>query len=399
MVPTLADRPARAGQPHRHTFTKPEVGDVVVFHPPEGAEPDNPCGSGQPPAGKPCAKPTAERADVNFIKRIVAGPGDRLKIDDGRVVLNGKLQEEPFAEPCGGGRRMRLPDRDHDSGRSLLHDGRQPWLLRRQPLLGTRPREVDHRRSLRHLLASEAHRPPLEKRTSGQSRPVPLRPRPRLPLRRRRRRGRPRLPRRPAGRRGRAVRLRGLSLSDRRALTALNDSKQHKMEMREELYPRVLRAACKVAVTSRCVRGIDERGLHKTNLAALSRHAAARRRRRLHLPVATASRSRRRASSSAPSSAATRRRRDRRRLGDRQGHARPLHAADRGALPGLGVRGPRRLLDARAPRRDRAARRLAAAPAVVPVDGLLAARAVDSAHFLRTIRHSACVLDPFWRRA
>jgi ribonuclease HII len=32
----------------------------------------------------------------------------------------------------------------------------------------------------------------------------------------------------------------------------------------------VLRAATAVAVTSRCVRGIDERGLHKTNLAALS---------------------------------------------------------------------------------------------------------------------------------
>jgi ribonuclease HII len=32
----------------------------------------------------------------------------------------------------------------------------------------------------------------------------------------------------------------------------------------------VLRAAVRVAVTSRCVRGIDERGLHKTNLAALS---------------------------------------------------------------------------------------------------------------------------------
>ena len=61
-----------------------------------------------------------------------------------------------------------------------------------------------------------------------------------------------------------------LSLSDRRSLSALNDSKQHSMEMREELYPRVLRAAAKVSVTSRCVRGIDERGLHKTNLAALS---------------------------------------------------------------------------------------------------------------------------------
>jgi len=61
-----------------------------------------------------------------------------------------------------------------------------------------------------------------------------------------------------------------LSLSDRRSLSLLNDSKQHTLEMREMLYPRVLRAAVKVSVTSRCVRGIDERGLHKTNLAALS---------------------------------------------------------------------------------------------------------------------------------
>ena len=61
-----------------------------------------------------------------------------------------------------------------------------------------------------------------------------------------------------------------LTLSDLRALSALNDSKQHNAEMREELYPRVLRVATRVAVTSRCVRGIDERGLHKTNLAALS---------------------------------------------------------------------------------------------------------------------------------
>jgi ribonuclease HII len=61
-----------------------------------------------------------------------------------------------------------------------------------------------------------------------------------------------------------------LSLSDLRALSALNDSKQHTLEMREELYPRVLRVATRIAVTSRCVRGIDSRGLHRTNLAALS---------------------------------------------------------------------------------------------------------------------------------
>ncbi len=54
-----------------------------------------------------------------------------------------------------------------------------------------------------------------------------------------------------------------------RSLAALNDSKQHTHEARELLYPRVLRSAARVVVVSRCVRGIDERGLHKTNLAAL----------------------------------------------------------------------------------------------------------------------------------
>jgi ribonuclease HII len=61
-----------------------------------------------------------------------------------------------------------------------------------------------------------------------------------------------------------------LTLSELRSLSALNDSKQHTAEAREALYPKVLRVASCVAVTSRCVRGIDERGLHKTNLAALS---------------------------------------------------------------------------------------------------------------------------------
>jgi len=54
-----------------------------------------------------------------------------------------------------------------------------------------------------------------------------------------------------------------------RALGLLNDSKQHDEEAREALYPVVLRTAVKVAAVSRCARGIDGRGLHRTNLAAL----------------------------------------------------------------------------------------------------------------------------------
>jgi ribonuclease HII len=60
-----------------------------------------------------------------------------------------------------------------------------------------------------------------------------------------------------------------LTTRDLRALSALNDSKQHTHEAREQLYPLVLRSAARVVVVSRCVRGIDARGLHKTNLAAL----------------------------------------------------------------------------------------------------------------------------------
>ncbi len=63
--------------------------------------------------------------------------------------------------------------------------------------------------------------------------------------------------------------LERLTLSDRRALSRLNDSKQHTAEAREELYPLVLRAASRSVVVSRCVRGIDSRGLHVTNLDAL----------------------------------------------------------------------------------------------------------------------------------
>jgi ribonuclease HII len=62
-----------------------------------------------------------------------------------------------------------------------------------------------------------------------------------------------------------------LGLRERRALSELDDSKKRSHEEREELYPCVLRAATKVAVTARCVRGIDSRGLHVTNLAALAR--------------------------------------------------------------------------------------------------------------------------------
>jgi ribonuclease HII len=64
-----------------------------------------------------------------------------------------------------------------------------------------------------------------------------------------------------------------LTTRELRALRALNDSKQHTADAREELFPLVLRTAARVTIVSRCVRGLDQRGLHKTNLAALAEAA------------------------------------------------------------------------------------------------------------------------------
>ena len=63
--------------------------------------------------------------------------------------------------------------------------------------------------------------------------------------------------------------LERLGVREVRALSLLNDSKQHTPEARATLYPIVMRTVVKAAVVSRCVEGIDGRGLHKTNLAAL----------------------------------------------------------------------------------------------------------------------------------
>ena len=63
--------------------------------------------------------------------------------------------------------------------------------------------------------------------------------------------------------------LERLTRSDVRALRTLNDSKQHTPEGRAALFPVILRVAKRAAIVTRCAPGIDARGLHVTNLAAL----------------------------------------------------------------------------------------------------------------------------------
>ena len=79
----------------------PKIGDVVVFHPPSGATDGGPECAVQHPRSQPCPQSTTDESDSNFIKRIVAGPGDTLSVHHGHPVVNGvEAKDEPYIEPC-----------------------------------------------------------------------------------------------------------------------------------------------------------------------------------------------------------------------------------------------------------------------------------------------------------
>ena len=158
-----------------------------------------------------------------------------------------------------------------------------------------------------------------------------------------------------------------LGVREVRALTALNDSKQHDARGARGAVPD--RPADRRKVGGRLALRARDRRLRP---ARHEPRGAARRAARVARPgclclidgfrgAATS------ATSSAPSSTATHERGDRRRLDPRQGHARPLHAPRRRAASGLGLRAPTSATRRPSTATRSAPGRLAAAPHVVPV--------------------------------
>jgi signal peptidase I len=79
-------------------FYSPHVGQIIVFHPPVGADVER-CGRSHPPSS-PCDWPDRTESSQNFIKRIVAGPGDLLSIRNGHVIRNGVPEADGYTRPC-----------------------------------------------------------------------------------------------------------------------------------------------------------------------------------------------------------------------------------------------------------------------------------------------------------
>jgi signal peptidase I len=92
--------------------THPGLYDVVVFHPPAGADPDSAvCGNPRqgPEAAsagsaalvsQPCDEPTAAESSQTFVKRVVGLPGDHLLIKSGHVYRNGVEEKGSYIQPC-----------------------------------------------------------------------------------------------------------------------------------------------------------------------------------------------------------------------------------------------------------------------------------------------------------
>ena len=90
-------------------FGDPGIGDIVVFHPPAGAIRDSAhCGAPHQ-AQQACPLAVREDAGTNFIKRVVATGGDRLRIVGGHAVVNGHRLDEDYAVACHGADKCDLP--------------------------------------------------------------------------------------------------------------------------------------------------------------------------------------------------------------------------------------------------------------------------------------------------
>src|SRR3954463_1161146 len=70
MVPTLEIGQRVLVNRTGHRFSDPNVGDIVVFPPPQGSETDT-CGDRNNDENAACDRPTPGKSKVNFIKRVV----------------------------------------------------------------------------------------------------------------------------------------------------------------------------------------------------------------------------------------------------------------------------------------------------------------------------------------
>jgi len=95
----------------------PKVGWIAVFHPPEGAETQE-CGPAHhvvTPGGAACDVVLPKESTVDLIKRIVAGPGEEMYVEQGHVYRRAQSSEpfvresDSYSKGCGANPQCNFP--------------------------------------------------------------------------------------------------------------------------------------------------------------------------------------------------------------------------------------------------------------------------------------------------
>jgi len=101
MAPTLPLNAVVTADYDAYRDAPPRVGDIVVAHPPVGFEAGGGCAE-HPPAHRMCSRALARPSGTLLIKRVVAGPGDRVALRGGHLIRDGRPAPEPYVKGCAG---------------------------------------------------------------------------------------------------------------------------------------------------------------------------------------------------------------------------------------------------------------------------------------------------------
>ncbi len=123
MLPTLHTGDRLVVEKVSYRFNSPKFGDIVVFQPP------------------PELQRRGYSQDQAFIKRIIGTPGDTLKINDGKVYLNGNLLQEDYIKepPLQGFPLVKVPQNQYfmmGDNRNDSNDSRYWGFLPKQNMIG-----------------------------------------------------------------------------------------------------------------------------------------------------------------------------------------------------------------------------------------------------------------------
>lgn len=116
MEPTLKQKQRVLINKLVYTFHPPERGDIIVFHPPNNNQPD-------------------------YIKRLIALPGDTVEIEDGDVYINNIKLHEPYVEdsPHYSMDSRVIPENNYfvlGDNRNNSNDSHNGWTIPRQNIIG-----------------------------------------------------------------------------------------------------------------------------------------------------------------------------------------------------------------------------------------------------------------------